>query len=205
MSRCNETGFTKRYLTRPPRIRKRINTANKHGGEKEINKIQKSQRYAQPAQLFWNAGNTRSGCFATVSADICGPDLFKPIVGRGCAFADIDGDGDLDVLLTQVGGAPLLLRNDQALGHHWLRLKLTGNKSNRDAIGARVNVKLGGLTLSRDVMPTRGYLSQSELPVTVGLGTAASPDEVEIIWPGGDRQKVETPKVDATTVVTEAH
>ena len=73
------------------------------------------------------------------------------------------------MLLTQVGGAPLLLRNDQALGHHWLRLKLTGNKSNRDAIGARVNVKVGGQTLSRDVMPTRGYLSQSELPVTIGL------------------------------------
>jgi hypothetical protein len=124
-------------------------------------------------------------------------------VGRGCAFADIDGDGDLDVLLTQVGGAPLLLRNDQALGHHWLRLKLTGAKSNRDAIGARVNVKLGGQVLSRDVMPTRGYLSQSELPVTIGLGTAASPDEVEIIWPGGARQKVENPQVDATTQAIE--
>ena len=140
-----------------------------------------------------------------MSADKCGPDLFKPIVGRGCAFADIDGDGDLDVLLTQVGGAPLLLRNDQALGHHWLRLKLTGAKANRDAIGARVNVKVGGQTLSRDVMPTRGYLSQSELPVTIGLGTATQLDEVEIIWPGGGRQKVEKLKVDATTVVVEAH
>jgi len=173
--------------------------------EEEISKIQKSQRYAQPAQLFWNAGNTRSGCFAPVAADTCGPDLFKPIVGRGCAFADIDGDGDSDVLLTQVGGAPLLLRNDQTLGHHWLRLKLTGTKSNRDAIGARVNVKLGGQTLSRDVMPTRGYLSQSELPVTFGLGTAASPDEVEIIWPGGGKQRVEKPAVDATIQITEIH
>lgn len=173
--------------------------------EEEISKIQKSQRYAQPAQLFWNAGAARAGCFTPVSAEKCGPDLFKPIVGRGCAFADIDGDGDLDVLLTQVGGAPLLLRNDQALGHHWLRLKLTGNKSNRDAIGARVNVKLGGQTLSRDVMPTRGYLSQSELPVTIGLGTAANLDAVEIVWPGGARQKVENPTMDKTTVVTEAH
>jgi hypothetical protein len=173
--------------------------------EEEISKIQKSQRYAQPAQLFWNAGTARAGCFTAVAADKCGSDFFKPIVGRGCAFADIDGDGDLDVLLTQVGGAPLLLRNDQALSHHWLRLKLTGARANRDAIGARVNVKLGDQILSRDVMPTRGYLSQSELPVTIGLGAATHPDEVEIIWPGGAKQRVERPTVDQTTVVVEAH
>ena len=98
----------------------------------------------------------------------------------------------------------MLLRNDQNLHHHWLRLKLVGTKSNRDAIGARVNVKVGGQTLSRDVMPSRGYLSQSELPVTFGLGAATQPDEVEVVWPGGTRQKVESPRVDATTVVTEA-
>ena len=99
--------------------------------------------------------------------------------------------------------APKFLRNDQTLGHHWLRLKLVGTKANRDAIGARVNVKIGGQTLSRDVMPTRGYLSQSELPVTIGLGAATKPDEVEIIWAGGARQKIETPMVDAITVVME--
>lgn len=177
-------------------------TANGHL-EEEISKIQKSQTYAQPAQLFWNAGDRHGGCFASVTADKAGADLFKPIVGRGSAFADIDGDGDLDVVLTQVGGPPLLLRNDQTLRHHWIRLKLTGTKSNRDAIGAWINVRIGKQTLSRQVMPTRSYLSQSELPVTIGLGDAAKPDEVEIIWPDGARQKVEGVKVDQTTVVTE--
>src|SRR5436190_12594035 len=100
--------------------------------EEEISKIQKSQTYRQPAQLFWNAGDHRGGCFVAVPPEKAGSDLFKPIVGRGSAFADIDGDGDLDVVLTQVGGPPLLLRNEQECHHHWLRLKLVGIKSNND-------------------------------------------------------------------------
>jgi hypothetical protein len=177
-------------------------TANGHL-EAEIAKIQKSQTYAQPAQLFWNAGEQSGGCFVVVPPEKCGSDLFKPIVGRGLAFADIDGDGDLDVIMTQTGGAPLLLRNDQDLHHHWIRLKLIGTKSNRDAIGAWIKVRVNGQNLSRQVMPTRGYLSQSELPVTVGLGTALKADAVEIIWPGGTTQQV-TPQVDQLTIVTEA-
>src|SRR5258706_632728 len=123
-------------------------TANGHL-EEEISKIQKSQQYRQPAQLFWNAGERGTGCFVPVSPEKAGIDLFKPVVGRGSAFADIDGDGDLDVVLTQVGGPPLLLRNDQNLHHHWIRLKLVGTKSNRDAIGAWIKARVAGRTLSR--------------------------------------------------------
>src|SRR5882724_9692984 len=143
--------------------------------------------------------------FAPVPAEKCGADLLKPIVGRGSAFADIDGDGDLDVVLTQIGGPPLLLRNDQNLHHHWVRLKLAGTKSNRDAIGAWIKARVNGQTFWRQVMPTRSYLSQSELPVTIGLGQSDKVDSVEIVWPGGASQKIPPPPVDLVTVVTESH
>ena len=139
-----------------------------------------------------------------MTAEKCGDALMKPIVGRGSAFADIDGDGDLDVILTQINGPPLLLRNDQNLHHHWIRLKLVGTKSNRDAIGAWIKVRVNGHTLSRQVMPTRSYLSQSELPVTIGLGNADKVGSVEINWPSGAKQRVNTPAIDRLTVITEA-
>ena len=177
-------------------------TANGHL-EEEITKVQQSQQYRQPAQLFWNRGASRGLSFIEVPREKCGDDLLKPIVGRGSAYADIDGDGDLDAVLTQIGGNPLLLRNDQKLGHHWLRLKLVGTKSNRDAIGAWVKVRAGGQTISRQVMPTKSYLSQSELPITIGLGKAAKVDELEILWPTGGSQKVAVDRLDATLVVIE--
>lgn len=169
--------------------------------EPDISKVQQSQTYAQPAQLFWNRGTTP--CFVPVPPDKAGEDLFQPIVGRGSAYADIDGDGDLDVLLLQTGGPPRLLRNDQALGHHWVRLKLVGTRSNRDAIGAEVTLRAGGRTQWRTVMPTRSYLSQSELPVTFGLGQADRVESVEIRWPSGARQTLTQVPLDALTVVTE--
>jgi len=173
--------------------------------EEEIHKIQASQQYRQPAQLFWNAGSKAHGGFLVVPPEKGGSAMFQPIVGRGSAYADIDGDGDLDVVLTQINGPPMLLRNDQKLGHHWLRLKLVGSKCNRDAIGGWVKVRLGDQTLSRQVMPARSYLSQSELPVTVGLGNARRPDAVTVIWPGGAEEKVEAAvRVDGLTTVVQA-
>jgi enediyne biosynthesis protein E4 len=169
--------------------------------EDEISKVQKSQTYAQPAQLFWNAGGAGQPGFLTVPSSHAGPDLFQPMVGRGLAFADIDGDGDLDVVITQIGGPPLLLRNDQELGHNWLRVRLTGREANRDALGAVVRLTAGGFTQTRKVTPTRGYLSQSELPLTFGLGTCDRVDSLEVIWPGGGTQTVSVTRVNCTLVV----
>ncbi|HTL55413.1 MAG TPA: CRTAC1 family protein [Candidatus Limnocylindrales bacterium] len=177
-------------------------TANGHL-EPEINRVEPTQQYRQAAQLFWNRGDIKGTGFSPVPPMKCGTDLFKAIVGRGSAYADIDGDGDLDVVLCQIGGPPLLLRNDQNLGHHWVRLKLVGTKSNRDAIGAWVRASVGGHTLARQVMPTRSYLSQSELPLTIGLGKADKVDNLEIAWPSGTKQKIDALAIDKLTVITE--
>jgi len=170
--------------------------------EEEINIVQPSQHYEQPAQLFWNAGREARACFATVDPATTG-DLSKPIVGRGSAVADIDGDGDMDVVMTQVGRAPLLLRNEQSLDHNWFRLKLIGTKCNRNAIGAQVTVKVGDQTLQRQVMPTKSYLSQSEMPLTFGLGDAAEPDTITITWPGGGEQTIDSIKMGQVNEITQ--
>ncbi len=117
-----------------------------------------------------------------------GPDLFKPLVGRGCAYLDFDGDGDLDVVLVENNGHARLLRNDTNLGNKFVRLTLIGDgkTANASAIGAQVTVEAGGKTYRRDVAGARGYLSQSELPITVGLGSTETIDKVTVRWPGKD-------------------
>jgi len=169
--------------------------------EEDINQVQASQQYRQPAQLFWNAGEEAVPCFRIVPSSMVG-DLDRAIVGRGAAYADIDGDGDLDFIITQPGELPVLLRNDQALGHRWLRVQLIDEASrNRDAIGAWVELESNGRTQRRQVMPTRSYLSQVELPVTFGLGKVEVVDRLTVVWPDGERQDIAVDGVDRMVVV----
>jgi len=168
--------------------------------ETEINVVQSSQTYAQAAQLFWNCGSACRGRFVTVAGT---GDLATPMVGRGAAYADIDNDGDLDIVVVQNGRRAVLFRNEQSLGHHWLRVRLAGNSSNRNAIGAVVELTVDGVTQRRVVMPTRSYLSQSELPLTFGLGTANAADELHITWPDGQQQTVPVPRVDVTMTINQ--
>jgi hypothetical protein len=172
--------------------------------ENDIQKVQKKQQYAQPPQLFWNAGSQFTTEFVPLSQEQTGDDFALPIVGRGAAYADIDGDGDLDVLITATGGAPRLLRNDQALGHHWLRLKLIGKKCNRDALGALVEIASAGVVQRRVVMAACSYLSQVELPVTFGLGDSTTIERVTIRWPDGSSQDVPDVAVDQLLTIEQA-
>ena len=137
--------------------------------------------YAQPPNLFLNVGGGR---FHDVAGE-AGPGFAKPKVGRGAAFGDFDNDGDLDVLITTNNGPACLYRNDQLGGNHSIRFRLIGTESNRDGIGATVRIYYAGQTGLRMVCGGRSYLSQSELPVTFGLGKRASIDRAVIRWPNG--------------------
>ena len=156
--------------------------------EPEINKVQASQKYEQPAQLFWNCGVSPRGCFVPATAQSAGEDLFQPIVGRSCAYADIDNDGDLDLVLTENGGPARLLRNDGGTENHWVRfvLKGDGRRSNASAIGASLILESNGTTQRRDLAAARGYASQSELVATFGLSEHAQVDRLTIRWPGAE-------------------
>ncbi len=155
--------------------------------ENDINRVQSSQRYRQPGQLFWNCGRACERPYTQVPEDQIG-DLAIPIVGRGAAYADIDQDGRLDVVLTQVGGPPLLLKNQTPTDHQWIGVILEGQAPNQQAIGAQVALRRGDEVLIRYVMPARSYLSQVALPLHFGLGLSGEFDEITVTWPDGHEQ-----------------
>jgi hypothetical protein len=135
---------------------------------------------AFPPLLFLNGGSA----FRDVAARV-GEDFARPRVGRGLACGDFDRDGDVDVLMTTNGGPAVLFRNDRRSENRSIRLTLVGTTSNRSAIGARVRVMAGGLAQSRMVKSGSSYLSQSELPLTFGVGRRDRVDRVVIDWPNG--------------------
>ena len=148
--------------------------------EPEINAVQREIAYAQPPQLFWNDGGGR---LLDASAR-AGPALAEPLVGRGLAVGDVEGDGDPDVLITTNGGAPRLLRNDLA-GGRALVLRLRGRLPGTDALGAVVTVRAGGRIQSLRVRTGSSYLSQSAGELTFGLGEAEAAEAVTVRWPDG--------------------
>jgi hypothetical protein len=152
--------------------------------EPDISRAHPEEAYAQAPQLFLNTGDGRPRFVLPGKA--LGKDLVEPMVGRGCAVVDLEGDGHLDLVVTANGGPVRLLQARNTTGNHWVRLRLEGDgrRSNRSAIGARVVLTAGGHTQQREVAAARGYLSQSELTITLGLGKVDTIDRVEIFWPG---------------------
>ena len=150
-----------------------------------VRNIRGNVGYAQAPQLFLNQANAK---FLEVAAQL-GGGFSESKVGRGLAVADFDRDGDLDLLLTTNNGPAYLYRNDQLAGNRSIRLHLVGTKSNRDAIGATVRLYSNGQIQSRQVRSGSSYLSQSEFPLTFGVGKQDEIERIVIDWPSGKTEE----------------
>ena len=163
-----------------------IFAANGHVQD-DVQNVQALISYAQLPHLFRNVG---FGHFKHVTA-ASGAALQLPMVARGAAYADYDNDGDLDIVVTVNNGPARLLRNDGGNRNNVLRVQTIGTTSNRDGIGARVDVTVHGLSRWQIVKTGSSYASQSELPLTFGLGDAMRASRVQVRWPSGTVDTVE--------------
>jgi hypothetical protein len=167
--------------------------------ENEIERIQKRVKYAESPHLFHNQGK---GNFVEATQSV-GPDLGVPRVGRSAAYADIDNDGDLDILMTTNGGSAVLFRNDGGNANNTVHIKLMGVRSNRDGIGTLATVTAGGAKQTELLRSGSGYLSSNELVLTFGLGKAKQADNIELRWPSGQVDKLSNVTAGQTITVKE--
>ena len=155
----------------------------------QVDSLTTGARYKEPSLMFWNQ---RNGTFKNISAQ-AGPAFQENRVARGLVIGDLFNDGHLDVVIENLTGAPLVLRNQSpaaspgasAPRNHWLSLELAGTKSNRLAIGARLTITAGDLVQTREVLSGGSYISQSDLRIHLGLGAHDHADKIEILWPSG--------------------
>jgi len=155
--------------------------------ENSVQEVQKAVAYREPPTLYWNAGEGRMSD-ATGAAG-----LSIPLVGRGAAYGDLDGDGDLDVVVVENGGPAHVFLNRLDQPRRSLRITLEGaGKSNRDAIGARVTATVGGKPQVRMVSTAKSYASASEKTLTFGLGASPAAEAVEVVWPDGTKAGVKS-------------
>ena len=153
----------------------------------QVDSLPSGARYRQPKNLFMNE---RNGNFCDAATQ-AGPALQIPRVSRGLAVADLDNDGNMDIVIADLDGDPMILHNQGLPGKHWVSFELAGTKSNRLALGARLKLVAGGMTQTEEIRSGGSYLSNHDFRVHFGLGDATKIDSLEIRWPSG---KVETIK-----------
>ena len=150
-----------------------------------IESVSRHFHYAEPNAVLRNLGN---GTFQDVSAT-AGVDFTRPAPNRGLAYGDFDNDGRVDLVITALGGPARLVHNETLNHNHWLTLKLTGVKSNRMGIGARIEItSAGGQHQWSEVTTSSGYAASSDARVHFGLGSSGAVQQIEIRWPSGQRQ-----------------
>jgi hypothetical protein len=167
--------------------------------EPGLGRVEHGRSLAAAPALLWNSG---SGWVRAPMPSGAGA-LGGPLVARGVAVADVEGNGNLDIVIAQNGGPPRLFRNDQRLRHSWLRIDLVGTRCQRDAGGARVEVHTPRGVLVQTMEPAMGFMAQSEKTLTFGLGEDDRVRTVVVRWPDGLRQEIRPPGVNRRLVITE--
>jgi len=165
----------------------------------EVDRLNTAIRYKNPMILYRNTGKGR---FEDVSL-AAGPALAELHSARGAAFGDIDNDGSVEVVVNNQNEPPSLLKQSTARSNHWIVLQLSGSRSNRSAIGARVRVTASGRTQIDEVRSGGSYLSQNDLRLHFGLGRSEEVDRIEVDWPSGVRQTLEHVKADRVMSIRE--
>jgi hypothetical protein len=161
-----------------------------------VEKVDRTLSYAQPMQLFHNRGD---GTFRDVSA-AAGEAFSRRVVGRAAAFGDFDNDGRVDILVANIEGEPVLLRNETEPAGRWLRVRVEGAGRNRAGIGARVMLRQGERVLVREVTTSSSYLASNDPRLHFGLGDRPV-DEVTVRWPGGAVTKLRPESYDRELVI----
>lgn len=152
----------------------------------QVDSLPSGARYRQLKNLFLNK---RDGTFCDAGQQ-AGTALIEPRVSRGLAVADLDNDGNVDAVVGDIDGTPMILHNEGVPGMHWISFELAGTKSNRLGLGARVTITSGGVTQSDEVRSGGSYLSQSDLRVHFGIANASKIDSIEVRWPSGKTERL---------------
>jgi hypothetical protein len=165
----------------------------------EVDKKHLGSTYPEPRILYRNNGN---GTFSDISAE-AGPGITEMHAGRGLAVGDLWNDGRLSAVISNMNDHPSLLVNQVRSANHWIGLRTIGTKSNRDGIGARIMVKVGGRNLVDEVRSGASYASNNDQRVHFGLGAATKIDWVQIRWPSGLTERFEGLAVDTIHTIKE--